>query len=133
MLEEWSRTKKAPRHADWLHEMAAEANGAASNGTSADVGAELAERQDRDHHRFDDHRREGGLQRAVDDRLTARPTMAIENSSGTSSGVARRRPASAKVAAAMKKAVMSARIVASPGLVVQVGRRRVDEVTPAPG
>jgi hypothetical protein len=22
MLEEWSQTKKAPRHADWLHEIA---------------------------------------------------------------------------------------------------------------
>jgi hypothetical protein len=22
MLDEWSRTKKAPRHAEWLHELA---------------------------------------------------------------------------------------------------------------
>jgi len=22
MLDEWSQTKKAPRHADWLHEIA---------------------------------------------------------------------------------------------------------------
>jgi hypothetical protein len=27
MLEEWSQTKKAPRHADWLHEIARKEHG----------------------------------------------------------------------------------------------------------
>ena len=27
MLEEWSRTKQAPRHADWLHEIARKEHG----------------------------------------------------------------------------------------------------------
>jgi hypothetical protein len=27
MLEEWSETKKAPRHADWLHEIARKEHG----------------------------------------------------------------------------------------------------------
>ena len=29
MLEEWSKTKTAPRHADWLHEIARKEHGAA--------------------------------------------------------------------------------------------------------
>ena len=27
MLDEWSQTKKAPRHADWLHELARKEHG----------------------------------------------------------------------------------------------------------
>jgi catechol-2,3-dioxygenase len=31
MLEEWSQTKKAPRHADWLHAIAREGHAAKGN------------------------------------------------------------------------------------------------------